>query len=582
MAPDSVDTLIHAYFNGTVDDAGFDRLQAALLEDDHALSMFLDLSAIHLGLQDSAADGEADQQVWADVVAGALRDRQIAEMRREALRTDKVQSPGASIKLIAFDDPPRRWAGWPVWLTAAAVALLVGLGALLLFSGNPAAGPGSPDRVTEARVDQVALLTLEQQAQWGMGSPIPATRGLAAGESFDLRAGLAELRFSSGNTVVLEGPATGRVVDAWTMVLDNGRVVARSENGARGFAVQTAVADFVDLGTEFGVQVTFGRVDAVVFDGLIAVRPRADGKLPSNVGERVAAVQQNALVTEREHVQVSVTGQVEVSPITRAEVSLLYRRSAEPVADRYLAYSRAVIEDRPLLYWNMQDIAEGVVRNAVDRPEYDAGLRNTPLMPGGLGGGYLAFGTDPQEASSLYPDQPLRELDNSDTYTIACWFRAASFHRGELANLFVKDEGGEYKDQVHLELIDAVNPSIDSNGVPRSIRFVHRDQPSNFGGRQIFTKAYPLGRWVHVVCVKDGQQLAVYIDGQKVAEGQSGNTLASDLHMSVGVAQQGHNPQDLRPLIADIDEFAIYRHALTPQQIQRHYQLGQEALNPSF
>lgn len=68
-----------------------------------------------------------------------------------------------------------------------------------------------------------------------------------------LRRGLAHIRFDQGADAVLEGPCTFEILSAMALSLIEGRVFVRVEESGRGFQVKTTYADFVDLGTEFGV-----------------------------------------------------------------------------------------------------------------------------------------------------------------------------------------------------------------------------------------------------------------------------------------------------------------------------------------
>jgi hypothetical protein len=105
---------------------------------------------------------------------------------------------------------------------------------------------------------------------------LPGTR-LAAGQELELARGVAELRFDCGVNVILQGPACADLISASSMRLRSGKMTAevlRAE--ARGFQVQTPRGNVVDLGTEFGVEVTPTRDVAVhVFKGEVVVEGEA-------------------------------------------------------------------------------------------------------------------------------------------------------------------------------------------------------------------------------------------------------------------------------------------------------------------
>ncbi|MBN1912631.1 MAG: hypothetical protein JW818_23115, partial [Pirellulales bacterium] len=81
---------------------------------------------------------------------------------------------------------------------------------------------------------------------------------LRTGRTLNLKEGLAELTFDNGAQVILEGPATFRVTAADGGFLRQGVLTATVPEPARGFTIRTSLANVVDLGTEFGLEVRDG------------------------------------------------------------------------------------------------------------------------------------------------------------------------------------------------------------------------------------------------------------------------------------------------------------------------------------
>ena len=78
------------------------------------------------------------------------------------------------------------------------------------------------------------------------------------------------------------------------------------------------------------------------------------------------------------------------------------------------------------------------------------------------------------------------------------------------------------------------------------------------------------GDWVHVVCVRDtvAVELRVYADGVLVGSIADGTGSVSNPHpLWIGTNQVGDKPAALGFLNADMDDFRIFRTALTEQQI---------------
>ena len=132
-------------------------------------------------------------------------------------------------------------------------------------------------------VTAVATLSRTYECHWGKSDIHPVVGAeLMPGQGLNLRAGLAEITFADGATVLLEGPSTFYTDGRAKGYLHVGRLVAKATKGAEGFTIQTPSAMIVDLGTEFGVSVSDnGAAEAHVFQGEVEVATRpADQATP--------------------------------------------------------------------------------------------------------------------------------------------------------------------------------------------------------------------------------------------------------------------------------------------------------------
>jgi len=124
----------------------------------------------------------------------------------------------------------------------------------------------------------VAELTGSHQCVWGgKNAGLPPGTKIIRGTELELKKGLAEITFADGASVILRGPATFRVRDSRSGLLDLGSLAATVPPPARGFTVQTPTATIVDLGTEFGVCVNKKGLatDVQVFQGEVELAPTA-------------------------------------------------------------------------------------------------------------------------------------------------------------------------------------------------------------------------------------------------------------------------------------------------------------------
>ncbi|HEX6962197.1 MAG TPA: FecR family protein [Lacipirellula sp.] len=119
--------------------------------------------------------------------------------------------------------------------------------------------------------EYVATITDVTDVEWASadGAHRPLAR-VAAGEEFEFTAGTLELAFDTYAKVQIFGPAKFTVCDSKSIDCTRGRVTTHVEEGGKGFTIQTPKARIVDLGTEFGVDISeMGDTQVVVFQGSV-------------------------------------------------------------------------------------------------------------------------------------------------------------------------------------------------------------------------------------------------------------------------------------------------------------------------
>ncbi|NNM86628.1 MAG: hypothetical protein HKL96_12835 [Phycisphaerales bacterium] len=133
------------------------------------------------------------------------------------------------------------------WAYAGIAAILVAV--VLIWTG--VMHRGAPD------LQQFGPLTLTQSvnARWGGGQPIIKQNARLPAGKLTLESGLAEVMFTNGVRIIVQGPTTFDANSPRQVYLKSGRVVAAVPHTVRGFAVATPNGTVVDLGTEFGVAV---------------------------------------------------------------------------------------------------------------------------------------------------------------------------------------------------------------------------------------------------------------------------------------------------------------------------------------
>lgn len=131
-----------------------------------------------------------------------------------------------------------------------------------------------------ARKTGVATLTRTTGVAWPAAVERPELSRLEAGDVLRFDRGEVEVVFDSGVELKVRGPADVEVRSADYAVGRLGTITARVGVDGRGFTIETPTARIMDLGTEFGIDVSrTGATEVAVFRGLVdlSVGRRATG-----------------------------------------------------------------------------------------------------------------------------------------------------------------------------------------------------------------------------------------------------------------------------------------------------------------
>jgi hypothetical protein len=250
--------LIDAYCSGLPTPAEVEQLESLLCHSEAARRFYLKLLDLHAqlawsvrrqpALQDSAAPEQPLRPAGAWIgVSGQAETQGIGSIATPAAA---LPSKGKRLRF-------RRIHGIAAGALAAAASLFL---AWRLHS------PPQPP----STVPPLAVVVETLGGWWGPngreirpGEPLP-------GGVLELLQGAMRLRFAEGAEVVVEGPARLKPLDARTLFLWSGRVVAQFVGPPSSFIIDTPHARLTDMGTEFGVGVDFsGATEIQVFEGTV-------------------------------------------------------------------------------------------------------------------------------------------------------------------------------------------------------------------------------------------------------------------------------------------------------------------------
>lgn len=285
---DRLGELTFRYLDGELDDAGLAELNALMREFDEARSLFTAFGQERFVLRDllTAAHEEADAASILQGLASledASADAELVDLAEElkGRRLRKLQAEQAKARFAArHQGAPAGPFALPKLAVVLAFAATLGLIAWLGWP-DPApptrqAGQGRSAQA-DAQVEHVAQVRRSLDARWE-GLAYDSERRLAEGKAVTLRAGLAEVVFTDGASVVVQGPATFVPTGTNGLRLETGRIVASVPPAAIGFTVDTPTARIIDYGTEFAVHADGGAATQVqVFQGEVRAAARVDG-----------------------------------------------------------------------------------------------------------------------------------------------------------------------------------------------------------------------------------------------------------------------------------------------------------------
>lgn len=473
-----------------------------------------------------------------------------------------------------------RWfrsGGMAGWLTASvAILLLVGLlvhqsleegrGERIVKVAAEGNAPAAEVAGDEAGVNDNGVAVLTRVA----GLEGSATQGWQVGETIPpgamkWDAGLLQLEFYCGATVVVEGPAEIEIVDESKVVCRSGRLRAHVPEPARGFAVLASNFELVDLGTEFGLDVASdGEAEVHVFDGKVELydaesNRSVDSRRELNAGDALTVAHDGTSTPIQVRDEDFVTpSRLSTMTDVRRQAQLRDWRSfrdslqADPRVVAYFPFDRNDSEDRILVGYG-KDGAR--IEGAIVGCEWSEGR-----WPGKTS---LQFKRPGDRVRVSVPG-------GARSLSYSTWLRVDGLDR--LYNsLLLADSytvnSPHWQIRQNGQMILGVRHS-------QSVAHDYRTEP-------VFN-LFRLGQWMHLATVYDADQGRVthYVNGD-VSAREPLRMPASGL-LTIGDATIGnwaaptsrHRRTAVRNLNGCIDELIVFGEAIDDQQVRAIYEVG--------
>ena len=283
--------IILSSLDGSVDEEKFTQLNKMIKEDQSVLEHYIDIMAIYTALcrQSCCSISSGNSSEY---VAGHVPDiwQALAESEKKGEAVDVEPSEEERSEPVSFADKRkivRRRRKISPLLLYTAISSIAALILLILFVYlDP-----------EQRIPVVGKLADAMEVEWGQGmAAVEIGEPLRTGQ-IEVMRGCAKVAFTDGAEVIIEGPAKIALLSEAKMFIQSGKVTANVPVRAIGFTISTPASSVVDLGTEFGIEVSAdGSSELHIFKGKASLLVGKSGSVTSsqiveeNQARRVDAV----------------------------------------------------------------------------------------------------------------------------------------------------------------------------------------------------------------------------------------------------------------------------------------------------
>ncbi len=533
----SDDRLIRRHLDGELSDSEFNEFEQRLMTDASFRRRFVQLSDLESAMAELLASGQV-QTVATPV--DRTRNGMIQVIAMSVLAT----TVAGLILFVVLNKWSNRQGAQPI---ASSDVL------------EKSAAPQQMKIVLDApSIPPVAVITATNDAFEGT---LKVGQRMLPG-TFSFRKGLVQLEFMSGAVVALEGPAEIRIESQSRATLVSGRATTRVPDRARGFVLNGPNSAIVDLGTEFQMGVDqSGVTDVAVTNGEIELSLLGDDG--------------NTLVSQRvtENGSVRLDRSSESLKLRSDEIARSFPVISAPAETPLVVpaeYADDVRRLEPVLYWRFEDGAVDVPGNESDGAhvgEVRHGESQSSLM---LVDGHVKF----EREKGLRFIQTKEAIDQLGTGPVSFefWMRPDDLQHATCLGVFPDDERPGV---THLNVVEIVTNTFLVHE-PGAVRFLVRSPPGQ-GPKdaQEFNAFTPSlctpGRWQHVVAVWDQSEVRLYSNGHlhrqiSVQTPQS----PGRFHVIIGQLKPHRNE---RQFSGALDEVAVYRRALSDDDVKRHFDI---------
>lgn len=421
----------------------------------------------------------------------------------------------------------------------------------------------------------IAILSRSVNAQWLHASDgLRDLSDLYAGP-LHLSKGYAEIRTDNGTSIILQAPVEAELVSPSQLNLIQGRVTVTINQHETHYVVRTPTASVVDFGTEFGVHVDEAAQTLThVYEGEIELRSGSnplgmDSILKLTKGQGGKADAQGRL---------SEKNTLSAMFVRSEEFEVNYKASDGTAYERWLAHSYRLRRDPDIvLYYPFMetDMLQTFARNYA--------LTTNEALNGKFGGTFgISNFTGPSWSVGRWPNKSAlafernsrncvsvpesAELSIADAITLAVWVRCP----GDL-------KGGHL---ISNRLNETVNYQFgcffkEEPYYPQRLQFLRTDgsAPAMVYSSNLYDWT---SEWTFFAVTHDSQTVRFYVNGalfEAIPHVSDRDAVSAGLFIG-DVPSFGGRTFGYAAFNGLIDEIAIFKRVLSPEEIQEMYESG--------
>lgn len=237
--------LLHKAYDGDLTEPEKQQINDEIKTRDQAVAAYLrfyaDIAIIKMQSTPALPVQRPDDASKYNVIL-----EEFAEYEKQApgIEVPHQEPPRELIQKVVY--PPRErlsFSKFQIFTFAACAATILFVVVFAKFA------PSRPSTV------ETVMLADHINVEWGGSMPAPqiGNRLWTNDKMVDLKRGIIKLQYDDGVDVLIEGPASFEI-ERSGIFLEYGRLYGRVSEKGLGFRVETPTSQFIDQGTEFGIQ----------------------------------------------------------------------------------------------------------------------------------------------------------------------------------------------------------------------------------------------------------------------------------------------------------------------------------------